>query len=116
VSPWITSTWSGVVPTRSATICANDVSRPWPCGAVPLYAVTAPDARRREAADLHPGREPDAQVLALRARLVLLAPERVDVDVRQQLVERPVVVAGVVDEPDRHLGREVLGRDEVLAP
>jgi hypothetical protein len=42
--------------------------------------------------------------------------ERVDVDVREQLVERAVVVAGVVDDADRHLGREVLLRDEVLPP
>ena len=50
------------------------------------------------------------------AQLGLLAPERVDVDVREQLVERAVVVAGVVDEAERDLGREVLLRDEVLAP
>ena len=35
VSPWTTSTMSGVIPSRSATICANEVSSPWPCGAVP---------------------------------------------------------------------------------
>ena len=36
----------------------------------------ADDARRREAADLHPGREPDPAVDALRSQLLLLAPER----------------------------------------
>ena len=36
VSPCSTSTMSGVVPTRSATIWAKLVSRPWPCGEVPV--------------------------------------------------------------------------------
>ena len=76
----------------------------------------ADDARRREAADLHPGREADPAVDALRSQLLLLAAERVEVDVREQLVERAVVVAGVVDDADGHLGREVLLGDEVLAP
>ncbi len=42
--------------------------------------------------------------------------ERVEVEVLEQLVERAVVVAGVVDDPDRDLGGEVLLGDEVLPP
>ena len=79
-------------------------------------AARADHARGREAADLHPGGEADAAVLALASQLLLLGAERVDVDVLEQLVERAVVVAGVVDDADRHLGREVLLRDEVLPP
>jgi hypothetical protein len=36
VSPWITSTTSGVTPSRSAAIWAKPVSCPWPCGLVPV--------------------------------------------------------------------------------
>ena len=47
---------------------------------------------------------------------LLLGAERVEVEVLEQLVERAVVVAGVVDHADRDLGREVLRGDEVLPP
>ena len=36
VSPCSTSTFSGSIPSRSATICAKPVSWPWPCGEMPL--------------------------------------------------------------------------------
>jgi hypothetical protein len=35
VSPCMTSICCGSIPSRSATICANDVSSPCPCGDVP---------------------------------------------------------------------------------
>ena len=53
VSPWITSTFSGSVPSRSATICASVVSSPWPCGDVPVKTVTAPVMCTRTIADSH---------------------------------------------------------------
>src|SRR3712207_8184014 len=49
----------------------------------------------------------DALPISLLAEFGLLPAERVDVDVLEQLVERPVVVARVVDDADRGLGREV---------
>ena len=51
VSPWMTSTTSGSTPSRSATICAIVVSRPWPCGEVPVKTVTEPDGCTRTTAD-----------------------------------------------------------------
>ena len=42
--------------------------------------------------------------------------ERVEVEVLEQLVERAVVVARVVDDPERRLERELLLGDEVLPP
>ena len=139
VSPWVMSTCSGVIPSRSATIWAIVVSRPWPWGEVPVHTVAVPDAWTRtmadsqkpawmptplgptardgrQAADLHVGGEPDAAIDALLAQLLLLGLERVEVDVLEQLVERARVVARVVGDADGHVGREVLRRDEVLAP
>ncbi len=37
-----TSISSGVTPTASATICAQTVSCPWPCGVVPTRTVIPP--------------------------------------------------------------------------
>src|SRR3954466_7505343 len=45
------STTAGSTPRRSATICAIVVSRPWPCGEVPLNTVTEPDGCTRTTAD-----------------------------------------------------------------
>ena len=42
VSPWRTTTSSNSTPSRSARIWANVVSWPWPCGEVPVKAVTVP--------------------------------------------------------------------------
>ena len=86
-----------------------------------VAALHAPDgraehARRRQAADLHVGGEAEAAVDATLAQLGLLAPERLHVHVREQLVERALVVAGVVDHPVHQLGREAVGGDEVLPP
>ena len=41
-SPNRSVTASGSTPRPSATICANVVSCPWPCGPEPLYAITLP--------------------------------------------------------------------------
>ena len=72
--------------------------------------------RGRKAADLDVGREAHTAVHPLGAQTLLLAPECIEIEVRQQLVERSVVVARVVDDPDRGLvGKLILG-DEVLAP
>ena len=46
----------------------------------------------------------------------LLAAERVEVELLEQLVERALVVAGVVDDARAASRREVLLGDEVLAP
>ena len=51
VSPWITSTFSGSMPSRSAAICAKLVSSPWPCGEVPVNTVADPDGCTRTMAD-----------------------------------------------------------------
>ena len=72
--------------------------------------------RGREAAHLHPGREAHAAVDALAAQPLLLRPELVQVEVLEQLVERAVVVARVVHDPERRLERELLSLDEVLPP
>ena len=52
---------------------------------------------------------------ALLALLGPLALERVEVDALHELVQGALVVARVVDDAERHLRREVLLRDEVLA-
>jgi hypothetical protein len=74
----------------------------------------AGDPARRQTADLGPGAEPDPAVDALGAQLLLLLAERGDIDELHESVERPVVIAGVVDHPGCRLGREVLLGDEVL--
>ena len=40
VSEWSTSTSSGGMPSRSATIMDPSVSWPWPCGVVPVTTWT----------------------------------------------------------------------------
>ena len=72
------------------------------------------NARRREPAHLVVRREPDAELLraAVVAALLLLGPERVEVERLEELVERRVVVPGVDREPRGHRLREL--RDEVL--
>ena len=72
-------------PNWSASICANVVSLPWPCGDAPVVALIRPsrsmvtcecsqppvgsDERRAEAADLDVHRQPEAdQPALLRAR------------------------------------------------
>ena len=72
----------------------------------------ARDPGGREAADLGPGGEADAAELAVGGPPAL----GLRVEVLEQLRQRALVVAGVVDHPDGGLGREVLGRDEVLPP
>ena len=47
VSPWRTCTSDGLTPRASATIWANVVSEPWPCGETPVEAVTYPDGAMR---------------------------------------------------------------------
>ena len=132
MSPWTTSTWSNGMPSSLSTICDQDVSWPWPWAEEPVITVTEPvgcmrtmrrlpaagaDAdrlghgRRREAADLDPGREPDAAVVAARRGLGAARLEAGVVGHLERLVERLAVVAGVVDQPGgrgvRELGGEV---------
>ena len=80
------------------------------------HALRADRARRRQAADLDVGGEADAAVDALARAALLLGAELVEVEVLEQLVERAVVVARVVDDAERGLERELLLGDEVLAP
>ena len=42
VSPWTILTSSTPTPSSSATICANVVSSPWPCGDAPMNTFTLP--------------------------------------------------------------------------
>ena len=83
--------------------------RPTPCGP------TARDGR--QAAHLDVGREADAAVDALAAQL---APARARNSSRSKcsssLSSAPCVVAGVVEDAERRLERELVARDEVLAP
>ena len=72
--------------------------------------------RRREPTRLEVGGEADAEVPALFARRLLLTTERLVVEDLQGLVEGAGVVAAVVEQRDRRLVRELVGRDEVLAP
>ena len=136
----MTSTCCGSIPSRSATIWANarvealavrrragvdghragDVhahERRLPQAGLQAEARRPGDARRRQAADLRVGREADAAVDAARAQLLGLAARPPSTSTcSSSLSSVPVVVAGVVDHADRDLGREVLLRDEVLAP
>src|SRR5262249_56608621 len=54
VSPWTTNTSSIETPSMSATIWANDVSSPWPCGEMPVSTVTLPVGSTRTVALSHP--------------------------------------------------------------
>ena len=80
------------------------------------HALRAHRPRRRQAAHLHPGGEAHPAVHALAAQALLLGTELVDVEVLEQPVERALVVAGVVEDPERRLERELIARDEVLPP
>ena len=90
---------AGVGGDRARRVHAHD--RRLPEAALQAHAARADHARRRDAADLHVGGEADAAVDALVAQLGLLAAERVHVDVLEQLVERALIVARVVDHADR---------------
>ena len=86
---------------RAARVHAHD--RRLPERRLEADALRADRARRREAADLDVGREADAAVDALRraARSCSL-PERVEVArFSSSLSSEPVVVARVVDDPER---------------
>jgi hypothetical protein len=54
VSPWRTSTSSGVTPSPSATICAHVVSCPCPWGDVPVFTRTLPVGRHSIVAPSQP--------------------------------------------------------------
>ena len=122
----------------SATICAKTVSCPCPWLCAPVMTLMLPVAftrtvaasikahpraehahkvRRRDPAGLDPGRQPQAaQLAACLATLppALLEPGEVaDLD---QLVQRRLIVAGVIDQADRRGVGELVGRDEVLPP
>ena len=73
--------------------------------------------RRRQTADLHVGREADADQPPLRARLLLLAAQIGVADLLERQVERPGVLTRVVrhQAQARRLVGEVLRRYEVLA-
>src|SRR5215208_3209366 len=105
VSPCRTSISSKPAPRRSATICENVVTCPWPCGDVPISACTLPVGSTRIVA----ASQPPAPYL--RAPLRLVAPHALVVEHRERLVERGVVVAGV----DRQAGCDRRGElvDEV---
>jgi hypothetical protein len=85
-------------------------SHPPPCRPKP------PGPTIRVAADLRVGAEPDAAVDALLPQSLGLLAHLRRVDVREELVERLLVVTGVVGDADRRLVRLAERRDEVLAP
>jgi hypothetical protein len=90
--------------------------RALPVARLEAEAAGADHARRGEPADLDVGREADAAVHPLLAQLRLLSAERIHVEHLEQQVEGALVVARVVDHADRQLRRELILRDEVLAP
>ena len=111
-------------PSFSATIWAKVVSWPWPWLWVPVNTVTEPvgltrtlaalvethagaeradRGRGRDAAGLDVAGEADAAELALAFEARLAAGEIGVVGQLQRLVERRVVVAGVVHQRDRRL-------------
>src|SRR5206468_11935337 len=69
---------------------------------------------RARADDLGERREADAEQPPFLARPLLLLPELRVADALERLVERRLVVAGVVLEAGRGRVRELLGPDEVL--
>ena len=134
VSPCTTLMFSIGMPSRSDTSCAKVVSWPWPWLCEPVRTSTEPvgltrtsadshkpDAgaeradrlRRRDAAGLDIGREADAAQLAVARGFALALAEALDVGKLQRLLQRGVIVAGVVGHDHRRLVRE--GLDEVLA-
>src|SRR5438445_1797685 len=69
-----------------------------------------------EAAELDPGREPDAHVLALLPTLDLLLAQLVVARQFERSVEALFVITAVDDQPEVLREREVLRLNEVLAP
>ena len=69
-----------------------------------------------EAAELDPGREPDAHVLAVLPTLDLLLTQLVVARQFERSVEGLFVITAVDDEPEVLREREVLRLNEVLAP
>ena len=61
VSPWRTSTSSGVTPRASAAIWDQEVTWPWPCGEVPVTTSTLPEPNILTVADSHPARRSAAR-------------------------------------------------------
>ena len=90
------------------TRTSADSHRPTP------RAERADRLRRRDAARLDVGREADAAQLAVARRLALALADTLVVGKLHRLLERRVIVAGVVGHDHRRLVRERL--DEVLAP
>ena len=120
----------------SATTCAAVVSWPWPCGVVPSVTTTSPKMSSLTVAtsllpencrsgliscdwpklfvpesSVEPIPSPSSLPAARRLGPPLL--DRVVADELERHVERPRVVAGVVDAAVRRLVRHVLGLDVV---
>ena len=86
-------------------------------GAVEHLDAEDVEVLRRSGADhLGEGREADAHQLAAGALLRLLLQERRVADLLERDVERLVIVAAVVGEPERRRVRELILPDEVLLP
>ena len=94
--------------------------RALPHGRTPALADGADPGRRRCAADLHVGREADAEQPSLLLRLLLLRAEALVADDLERAVERLLVVARVVLETAQDVVRGRVGegvpRHEVHAP
>ena len=88
------------------------------CGALvqaSLGSQRADDLRGSQSARLHIGGEPDPEITAALARLLLLLAECRVIEGLQRLVERAGIVPAVVEEGDGCLVRELLLGNEVLA-
>src|SRR5207237_6791935 len=93
-----------------------DTPARWPSRTTRRRTRPRPPPVRAEPADLAVGRDADAEIALFFARLGLLGAELLVVDQLQGLVERALVVPGVVgDAGGDRIGELVLG-DQVLAP
>ena len=137
----MTATSAGRSPNSSATTWLTTVSgllphsgqpsstRTWPNALTSIFTLSGVDVggQRRLVVEEPPlgrvvarallaARQADADVAALRARLLLLGAPAVDVGERERRSSTRLVVAAVVRVAGRDLVRELLGPDEVPPP
>ena len=108
MSPCLTVIFSIGMPRCSLASMAHAVACPWPCGEVPVSTVTVPSGvhldrgvlgERAAAGDLDEHRDPDPELHRVAALPAggLLGPQLGVAAGLQHLVQRPGVLAGVVD-------------------